>query len=87
MHLTQNKLKNYTGNYDTFVRTRSELLENQMKQYKWEQDQMAHMKVNNLAFCYLLFFLTIVRSFRTTLPVLVMVAQNLLAKPKVRRRL
>lgn len=44
IHLTQNKLKNYTGNYDAFVRTRAELLENQMKQYKWEQDQMAHMK-------------------------------------------
>ena len=43
--MTQNKLKNYTGNYDAFVRTRAELLENQMKQYKWEQDQMAHMKV------------------------------------------
>lgn len=34
------------GNYDAFVRTRSELLENQMKQYNWEQDQMAHMKVS-----------------------------------------
>lgn len=45
IHLTQNKLKYYTGNYDAFVRTRAELLENQMKQYKWEQDQMAHMKV------------------------------------------
>ncbi|KZS20844.1 ATP-binding cassette sub-family F member 2 [Daphnia magna] len=44
IHLTQNKLKNYSGNYDTFVRTRAELQENQMKQYKWEQDQMAHMK-------------------------------------------
>lgn len=27
-----------------FVKTRSELLENQMKQYNWEQDQIAHMK-------------------------------------------
>lgn len=48
IHLTQNKLKNYSGNYDTFVRTRSELQENQMKQYKWEQDQMAHMKVRTI---------------------------------------
>ena len=34
------------GNYDQFVRTRLELLENQMKQYSWEQDQIAHMKVS-----------------------------------------
>lgn len=27
-----------------FQKTRSELLENQMKQYNWEQDQIAHMK-------------------------------------------
>ena len=32
------------GNYDQFVQTRCELLENQMKQYQWEQDQIAHMK-------------------------------------------
>nr|QST14997.1 ABCF2 protein [Diaphanosoma celebensis] len=44
IHLDKCKLKNYTGNYDAFVRTRCELLENQMKQYKWEQDQIAHMK-------------------------------------------
>ena len=44
IHLDKNKLKNYSGNYDTFVRTRCELMENQMKQYKWEQDQIAHMK-------------------------------------------
>lgn len=35
---------NFQGNYDAFVRTRLELLENQMKQYNWEQDQIAHMK-------------------------------------------
>lgn len=44
IHLDKCKLKNYTGNYDAFVRTRSELEENQMKQYNWEQDQIAHMK-------------------------------------------
>merc|ERR1719462_527992 len=38
------KLKCYGGNYDTFMRTRLELIENQMKQYNWEQDQIAHMK-------------------------------------------
>merc|ERR1712126_691062 len=37
-------LKTYGGNYDTFMRTRMELMENQMKQYQWEQDQIAHMK-------------------------------------------
>lgn len=44
MHLDKKKLKYYTGNYEAFVRTRMELLENQMKQYNWEQDQIAHMK-------------------------------------------
>ncbi|XP_052126850.1 ATP-binding cassette sub-family F member 2 [Frankliniella occidentalis] len=44
MHLDKRKLKYYTGNYEAFVRTRMELLENQMKQYNWEQDQIAHMK-------------------------------------------
>jgi len=31
-----------------FVKTRAELLENQMKQYNWEQDQIAHMKVRSV---------------------------------------
>ncbi|KAA0191079.1 hypothetical protein HAZT_HAZT009421 [Hyalella azteca] len=44
IHMTKQKLEYYTGNYDAFVKTRSELLENQMKQYNWEQDQIAHMK-------------------------------------------
>lgn len=44
VHLHKRRLKYYTGNYDAFVRTRLELLENQMKQYNWEQDQIAHMK-------------------------------------------
>ncbi|XP_041365113.1 ATP-binding cassette sub-family F member 2-like [Gigantopelta aegis] len=42
MHLKQ--LKYYGGNYDSFVQTRMELEENQMKRYKWEQDQISHMK-------------------------------------------
>ena len=33
-----------TGDFDTYVRTRGELEENQMKKYKWEQDQISHMK-------------------------------------------
>ncbi|CRL04477.1 CLUMA_CG017559, isoform A [Clunio marinus] len=44
IHLTKKRLKYYTGNYDMFTKTRMELLENQMKQYNWEQDQIAHMK-------------------------------------------
>merc|ERR1711978_22703 len=44
MHMEKQVLKTYGGNYDTFMRTRMELDENQMKQYQWEQDQIAHMK-------------------------------------------
>lgn len=44
IHLDKKKLKFYGGNYDAFVRTREEQLENQVKQYNWEQDQIAHMK-------------------------------------------
>ncbi|KAL9244338.1 hypothetical protein vseg_018125 [Gypsophila vaccaria] len=44
IHMQSKKLKLYTGNYDQYVQTRSELEENQMKQYKWEQDQIANMK-------------------------------------------
>jgi len=44
IHMHQELLHYYGGNYDTFIRTREELLENQMKQYNWEQDQIAHMK-------------------------------------------
>jgi hypothetical protein len=45
VHLNKCHLQNYGGNYDSFIRTRLELLENQAKRYKWEQDQIAHMKV------------------------------------------
>nr|XP_027085319.1 ABC transporter F family member 1-like [Coffea arabica] len=44
IHMQGKKLKPYTGNYDQYVQTRSELEENQMKQYKWEQEQIASMK-------------------------------------------
>merc|ERR1712179_528083 len=44
MHMDQRKLKIYGGNYDQFIKTRGEVLEAQMKQYNWEQDQIAHMK-------------------------------------------
>ena len=32
------------GNYDTYIRTRREQEENQMKKYKWEQEQIKDMK-------------------------------------------
>merc|ERR1712117_297944 len=44
LHMEKKRLKTYGGNYDTFMKTRLELLEAQMKQYNWEQDQIAHMK-------------------------------------------
>lgn len=44
IHLVDKKLQYYGGNYDAFMRTRLELLENQAKRYNKEQDQIAHMK-------------------------------------------
>lgn len=44
IHMQGKKLKGYSGNYDTYVSTRAALEENQMKQYKKEQDEIAHMK-------------------------------------------
>ncbi|XP_044505785.1 ABC transporter F family member 1-like [Mangifera indica] len=44
IHMQNKKLKLYTGNYDQYVLTRSELEENQLKQYKWEQEQISSMK-------------------------------------------
>merc|ERR1712079_521349 len=44
MHMEKQVLKTYGGNYDMFMKTRVELMEAQMKQYNWGQDQIAHMK-------------------------------------------
>ncbi|XP_064401533.1 ATP-binding cassette sub-family F member 2-like [Halichondria panicea] len=44
IHFHLNSLKYYGGNYDAYMKTRSELEENQMKRYQWEKDQMQHMK-------------------------------------------
>jgi ATPase subunit of ABC transporter with duplicated ATPase domains len=38
------QLNYYTGNYDQYVQTRAENEENQMKKYRWEQEQIAGMK-------------------------------------------
>ncbi|XP_038044570.1 ATP-binding cassette sub-family F member 2-like [Patiria miniata] len=44
IHMHLGKLNYYSGNYDSYVKTRKELEENQMKKYNWEQDQIQHMK-------------------------------------------
>ncbi|KAK4286420.1 hypothetical protein QN277_002978 [Acacia crassicarpa] len=44
IHMQNKKLKLYTGNFDQYVQTRAGLEENQMKQYRWEQEQIASMK-------------------------------------------
>ncbi|KAL8616591.1 ATP-binding cassette sub- F member 2 [Nucella lapillus] len=44
IHMDKKQLQYFGGNYDSYVQTRLELLENQAKRYKWEQDQIAHMK-------------------------------------------
>eukprot|EP00978_Attheya_sp_CCMP212_P004099 scaffold8879_cov44-Attheya_sp.AAC.1 len=45
VHFTsRRKLQTYDGNYDQFIKTKSEKEENQAKQYKWEQEQMKSMK-------------------------------------------
>lgn len=41
---TRKRLMYYSGNYDSFVRTKSEKEEEQEKRYKAEQDQIKHMK-------------------------------------------
>lgn len=45
LHLTrEGKLDHYTGNYDSFVKVREERRVNQMKRWKKEQDDIAHIK-------------------------------------------
>jgi len=45
IHFNSHKtLEYYNGNYDTFVKTKEDLEVNQMKQYKWEQEQIKSMK-------------------------------------------
>lgn len=77
IHVNKKRLKYYTGNYDAFVRTRLELLENQMKQYNWEQDQINHMKVNYITiYKHQTNYVLILFNFRITLQDLVTVQQN-----------
>lgn len=44
INMDKSKTKTYTGNFDQYVTTRAELEENQMKAYKREQEEIAHMK-------------------------------------------
>lgn len=45
VHFTnKRKLVTYDGNYDGYIKTKGEIEENQLKQYKWEQDQIKSMK-------------------------------------------
>ena len=45
IHFNQHKkLEYYNGNYDTFIKTKEDLAVAQMKQYKWEQEQIKSMK-------------------------------------------
>jgi len=44
MHLANRRLMYYSGNYDTYVRTRMEKEEHQMRNYKSEQDRIKDMK-------------------------------------------
>jgi len=46
IHITPAKqtLQGYSGNYDTFIKTKRELEVNQMKKYKKEQEDIKHLK-------------------------------------------
>merc|ERR1712137_48276 len=44
MHLANHRLMYYSGNYDTYVRTRMEKEEHQMRNFKSEQDRIKDMK-------------------------------------------
>jgi len=44
IHLTQQNLVYYGGNYDQFVKTKGELEVDQMKRYEKQQDEIQHMK-------------------------------------------
>ncbi|KYR01767.1 ABC transporter-related protein [Tieghemostelium lacteum] len=44
IHMKSGKLVYYTGNYNTFVKTKAELEVNQMKAYHKQQEEIAHIK-------------------------------------------
>ena len=63
VRLHQKKLEYFGGNYDSYVRTRREKEEAQMKQYSWEQDQIKHMK-DYIAKCVFVVYCCCVRLVR-----------------------
>eukprot|EP01002_Notosolenus_urceolatus_P006963 NODE_285_length_2302_cov_173.064802_g221_i0.p2 GENE.NODE_285_length_2302_cov_173.064802_g221_i0~~NODE_285_length_2302_cov_173.064802_g221_i0.p2 ORF type:complete len:607 (+),score=207.04 NODE_285_length_2302_cov_173.064802_g221_i0:382-2202(+) len=44
IHMFDKQLNSYKGNYDSYVKVRSELAEHQSKQYQWEQEEIRKMK-------------------------------------------
>ncbi|VEU20047.1 DEKNAAC100557 [Brettanomyces naardenensis] len=44
IEMRSKKLTIYSGNYDTYIKTREELEVNQMKQYRKQQDEIVHIK-------------------------------------------
>ena len=40
LHMQKKRIQNYAGNYDTYVVSRKQLEDNQMKKYNWEQEQV-----------------------------------------------
>jgi len=44
INIKDRKLEYFTGNFNQFIKTKTEVEENQMKQYNWEQEQIKHMK-------------------------------------------
>lgn len=44
IRMHKKKLDYYGGNYDTYVQTRAEKEENQMRRFEWEQEQISNMK-------------------------------------------
>lgn len=44
IHLKQNKFVYYTGNYDSFVKTKQDVEIDQMKRYHKQQEEIAHIK-------------------------------------------
>lgn len=44
LDMRQQKLMQYGGNYDSYIKTRSELETNQMKQYNKQQEEIQHIK-------------------------------------------
>jgi len=44
INIKNRKLEYYTGNYNQFIKTKTEVEEQQMKAYNWEQEQIKNMK-------------------------------------------